>query len=105
MNDEIVKAVLDRSKGICENCYDAGEEFHHIIKGHGKRKQHETVESVVLLCWNCHRGTNGVHGKNGKELDLKLKIRLQEEYYQQGYTESQVRKMMGGRLYGNNEHN
>ena len=27
----------------------------------------------VWLCYEHHRGTNGVHGKNGNELDHKLK--------------------------------
>lgn len=99
MDEEIVQAVIERSKLLCENCYGPGEEFHHIVKGRGRRKQHERVESVVLLCRKCHRGTNGVHGKNGRKLDLKLKRRLQEEYLNQGYTEDEVREMMGGKLY------
>lgn len=99
MDKEIVQAVLERSQGLCENCYGPGAEFHHICFGSGKRKQHETKESVVLLCSRCHRGTNGVHGREGRELDLKLKIRLQEVYFNQGYAEHEVRIKMGGRLY------
>ena len=99
MDEEIVQAVIERSQLLCENCYGAGEEFHHICFGSGKRKQHETKESVVLLCSKCHRGTNGIHGKNGRTLDLKLKRRLQEEYFNQGYTEDEVRIKMGGKIY------
>lgn len=99
MNEKIVQAVLERSQGLCENCYGPGEELHHICFGSGKRKQCETKDSVVLLCYSCHRGTNGTHGKNGRKLDLKLKIRLQEVYFNQGYTEDEVREKMGGKLY------
>lgn len=99
MDKKIVQAVLERSKGLCEVCYAPGAELHHIIHGKGKRKQHETVESVVLLCWECHRGTYGVHGREGRKLDLQLKKQLQERYFKQGYSEKEVREMMGGKLY------
>ena len=99
MDEEIVQAVLERSQLLCENCYGPGEEFHYICFGSGKRKQHETKESVVLLCYKCHRGTYGIHGREGKKLDLKLKLRLQETYLNQGYTEEETRKMMGGKIY------
>lgn len=102
MDKKIVQAVLERSGGVCENCgaADYRVQLHHIIKGRGKRKEHETIDSVILLCWNCHHGTYGVHGREGKELDLKLKRQLQEKYFSQGYTENEVRKLMGGKLYG-----
>ena len=44
-------------------------------------------------------GTKGVHGRDGKELDLKLKLQLQDKYFKQGYSEEETRKLMGGRLY------
>lgn len=99
MDKKIVQAVLERSKGLCEVCYAPGAELHHIIYGKGKRKQHETVESVVLLYWDCHRGTYGVHGREGRKLDLQLKKQLQERYFKKGYSEKEVREMMGGKLY------
>ncbi len=99
MNKKIVQAVLERSKGLCEVCYAPGAELHHIIYGKGKRKQYETAESVVLLCYECHRGTYGVHGRKGRKLDLQLKKQLQERYFKQGYSEKEVREKMGGKLY------
>ena len=101
MDKKIVQAVLERSKGVCENCgaADYRVQLHHIIKGLGKRKQHETIEYVILLCWNCHHGTYGVHGREGKELDIKLKRKLQETYFNQGYSVEEVRRMMGGKIY------
>lgn len=99
MDEEIVQAVIERSKGLCEVCYREGRELHHIVKGNGKRKQHESPESIMMLCIDCHRGSRGIHGRDGHKLDLKLKRRLQEEYSRQGYTEDEVRAKMGGKLY------
>lgn len=99
MDKKIVQAVMERSKGLCEVCYSPGTEMHHCVYGRGKRKEHETIESVILLCWNCHHSNEGVHGKNGRKLDLHLKKKLQEKYFKMGYTEDEVRKRMGGKLY------
>lgn len=92
--------VVERSKGLCELCYSPYMvQHHHIIHGKGKRMQCETVYSLIALCYEHHHGTNGIHGKNGRKLDLKLKRRLQEEYYRQGYKENEVRELMGGKIY------
>lgn len=101
MDKKIVQVVLERSKGVCEVCgaADYRVQLHHIIKGRGKRKQHETIDSVILLCWNCHHSTYGVHGREGRELDLRLKRELQDKYFSQGYAENEVREMLGGKLY------
>lgn len=100
MKDEVAGKVLERSQGLCELCGSPyGVELHHIIHGFGKRKQHENEYSVIALCWKHHKGKNGVHGKNGRKLDLYLKRRLQEKYFSMGYDENEIRKMMGGKLY------
>ena len=101
MNKEIVQAVLERSGGCCENCgaADYMVQIHHVVGGNGKRKQHENEFSLILLCWNCHHSTWGVHGREGKELDIMLKRKLQETYFSQGYLEDEVRIKMGGKLY------
>lgn len=93
--------IIKRCKGRCENCGGMNGEvqMHHIVSGNGKRKQHENIDSIICLCWDCHHGTQGVHGKNGRELNLKLKVKLQETYFKQGYSEEEVRKLMGGKLY------
>lgn len=100
MNKNIVRAVLERSQGLCEWCGNNNMvQLHHVIRGNGKRRQHESVESVIALCWTHHHSNKGVHGRDGKELDRILKIRLQKTYKEQGYKEDEVRRMMGGRLY------
>lgn len=46
--------------------------LHHIMFGKNRKKADEDL-LTVYLCREHHEGTNGVHGKNGHELDLKLK--------------------------------
>lgn len=100
MNKDIAQAVLERSQGLCEWCGNSEMvQLHHIINGNGKRRQHESVESVIALCWTHHHGDMGVHGRDGKKLDRTLKIKLQETYKKQGYKEDEIRIMMGGKLY------
>ena len=100
MNKQIIKEVLERSQGRCERCSsNQMVQLHHIIKGRGKRRQCETVESVKALCWGCHHGTNGVHGKNGSKLDLELKKELEETYREQGRDENEIKYLLGGRFY------
>lgn len=59
-------------------------EVHHCIHGTWGRKLSTKYHLVVGLCPDHHRGTNGVHGKNGHELDMMLKQEAQmcfEEKY------------------------
>ena len=92
------QAVYRRSECRCEICGSTkGCQIHHIVK---RRHRIHTPENLILLCWDCHHGTYGVHGKYGKQLDLKLKKRLQQRYFMQGKSEEEVRKLMGGKLYG-----
>jgi len=103
MDKHIYNQALERSEGgLCE-CYGCqsnnNTQLHHIIKGSGKRTQCERIESVLFLCWEHHFGNYGVHGKNGHVLDMKLKIKLQETYFNLGMSEDDVRKLLGGKLY------
>lgn len=63
--------------GPCEVCKRTSElENHHCMGGRtGHRKKSDKYpELQFMLCAHgCHRGTNGVHGKNGADLALKLK--------------------------------
>ena len=100
MNKQVAKAVEERSQGLCEVC--GGNyivQFHHIVGGNGKRTQHETVESVIALCWHCHYGANGWHGQNSIPIKTTLRRELQDTYREQGHSEEEIRTMMGGRLY------
>jgi len=94
------KKVGERSQGLCEICYSPHiTQIHHIIKGSGNRKQCESIYSLINLCWECHHGTNGIHGRNGSKLDLVLKKKLQRTYENTGMSEDEVRRWLGGKLY------
>lgn len=54
-------------------------EKHHIYFG-GKRDISDKYGFWVWLTPELHRGTNGVHGKNGHDIDLFLKKTCQEAY-------------------------
>lgn len=85
---------------LCKLCNSSfGVQNHHIIHGRGKRKQCETKQSQIDLCWECHHGIYGVEGREGHELDMKLKFRLQATYFEMDKTEDETRKLMGGVLY------
>ena len=100
MKKTIIEEVLKRSGGVCELCGSNDRvELHHIISGIGKRTQHESTLSVMALCYQHHRGTRGVHGRDGDPLNKNLKKMLQGLYFSQGLPEEKVREMMGGNLY------
>ena len=100
MNKKVYNKVLERSEGLCEvtGC-NRMVQLHHIFFGNGKRVLCESVEACIMLCWDMHEGTKGVHGRDGHELDLKLKRMAQQRYFDEGYSEDEVRKITGGRIY------
>lgn len=58
-------------------CYICGSrmnlELHHVLFGSANRKLADEDGLTVWLCPLCHRGTYGVHGREGHGLDLDLK--------------------------------
>jgi hypothetical protein len=62
-----------QDKKECLVCGSWNVEDHHIYFGQAKRKLSEKYGLKVWLCPTHHRGTNGVHGKNGHKLDMELK--------------------------------
>lgn len=99
MDDKLVKAIFEEYGMSCIICGDSNIELHHVVGGIGKRKQYENKYSIVPLCYWHHRGTKGVHGRDGRSLDLYLKRMLQQKYFMMGYSEDTVRVLMGGKLY------
>lgn len=66
-----------------KECYFCGSqiglESHHCIIGKN-RKNSEKYGLKVWLCYEHHRGTNGVHGKNGNALQNNLKVIAQKRF-------------------------
>ena len=72
-------------QGKEKQCFITGASFcqlekHHIYFGPGLRKISDKHGFWVWLTPEMHRGTDGVHGKNGHELDLRLKRECQKAY-------------------------
>ncbi|MBY6844636.1 hypothetical protein HYI19_07445 [Clostridium botulinum] len=62
----------------CVICGRPNSEAHHIIYRSECRALIKCKRNLVYLCEAHHRGTYGVHGKCGKELNRKLKLEFQE---------------------------
>jgi hypothetical protein len=88
-------SILDTQNGICFSCESIGyTEEHHIYYGHGNRKVSDRMGFIVYLCPECHRGTYGVHGKYGKELNLSLK-RMCQAVFEETHSRDEFRKLIG----------
>ena len=93
IDPKIIEAVKKRSYGLCELCGRMGEQYHHIFGGNGRRKPTERVECISHLCAKCH---NNLHDKGIGNRYLKLKS--QSELASNGYSEDEIRKIVGGKL-------
>lgn len=64
--------------GVCSNCgYEGIVEKHHVFFRSKARALKNCELNLVDLCSDCHRGTQGIHGKLGHKLDIKLKREAQ----------------------------
>ena len=86
-------SIIQEDTDYCYECGRYGTEIHHIFYGSANRKNSEKHNCVVGLCYNHHRGKQGVHNCN-KELDMKLKRRAQEAFMQT-HTESEFLAVFG----------
>lgn len=71
-----------QSRKECLVCGSRDVEQHHVLFGVPRRKYADQDGLWVWLCPEHHRGTNGVHGKNGHWLDILLKKTAQQIYEQ-----------------------
>lgn len=55
-------------------------EVHHIFGGNAKRKLSDEDGLIIHLCYDCHRGTTGVHGRDGMPLMVKAHRMGQQEW-------------------------
>lgn len=72
-------SIVQADTDYCYECGMYGTEIHHIFFGTANRKLSDRYGLVVGLCYNHHRGNQGVHGGN-KELDMKLKQEGQKAF-------------------------
>ena len=75
-----MKSLINNNK----ICYVCGKQIslhkHHIFKGIRNRKKADEDGLWIYLCYEHHEGTYGVHGKNGKDLDNRLKKLAEEKW-------------------------
>lgn len=76
----MVKSILQDEK----KCYITGQtnnlHLHHIYRGVNRKISDKLGFVVYLAGWLHNQSDEGVHGKNGKELDLMLKRHCQMKF-------------------------
>lgn len=85
-----------------EHCINCGGyyslETHHIIKRSQVKSLINCKLNKVLLCPECHRGKNGVHTKDGRKLDLKLRYGFQNKlellFLKNEFTREEIRQAL-----------
>ena len=76
-----MESILKTDKNECFVCGKIGRmECHHIFFGSGRRPISDREGLIVYLCPNCHKGDQGVHGKQGSKLNYTLKEIAQEAW-------------------------
>lgn len=94
-----MRSIITKDMSRCYECGCTGNlERHHCIHGTAGRKLADKYGLVVMLCGDCHRGTKGVHGRDGAELDLKLK-RIAQEAWEAKYGDRQAWHKIFGKSY------
>lgn len=73
------KSIIQKKKE-CIICGSLNTEEHHVFYGTANRKLSEKYGLKVYLCAEHHRGTRGVHGKDGKMIDSYLKQLAQSKF-------------------------
>lgn len=80
-----MKSIITNNMEKCYICGSrSGLNIHHVIYGTGKRNIADRDGLTIPLCYYHHKGTHGVHGREGHELDQKLKEIAEKkwmEYY------------------------
>lgn len=83
-------------KGECFICGRGGyTEKHHVFGGTSRRNKSDKDDLTVYLCFECHRGTKGAHGRDGKPvqdfLHREAQEYLEDSMIKQGYTPEEAR--------------
>lgn len=89
-----MKSIIQKNKEcyVCKTTYNL--HLHHICFGTANRKISDKNGFTVYLCQYHHEGTYGVHGKNGKELNLRLKQECQKKY-EENHTREEFISLIG----------
>ncbi len=88
-----MKSIIQDRKE-CIVCGSWNVEDHHIFFGVAKRKKSEEYGLKVWLCPTHHRGTQGIHGRDGHKLDLELK-QLGQKAFEWKHSREEFIKIFG----------
>lgn len=88
-----MKSII-QDKKQCMVCHNANAEEHHVFFGTANRKLSEKYGLKVYLCTEHHRGTRGVHGREGKTLDTYLK-ELAQSRFEEKESREKFRQIFG----------
>ena len=86
--------MLNSKEDGCFMCESPDVELHHIMFGTGQRKISDEWGCTVYLCPRHHRGTKGVHGRDGRPLNMYLK-RLGQRDIDQQYGKGKFFELFG----------
>lgn len=83
----------------CFVCGATNTEKHHIIKRSQSKALIKCELNLVELCPAHHRGHNGVHGRNGHALDMKLRKHFQRKlnraFKNEYLTSREIKEILG----------
>lgn len=69
--------------GNCDRCNEVGAlQGHHIIS---RKQQPALIKcdiNIINLCWSCHHGTYGIHGKYPESIKEELRGNIQDKLYE-----------------------
>lgn len=89
-----MKSILQTEK----ECYITGAttnlHLHHIYAGARRKISEDNGFWVYLLGYYHNQSNEGVHGKNGHELDLRLKRECQAKY-EESHTREEFMRLIG----------
>jgi biotin operon repressor len=84
---------------VCVICGRVPAEQHHIVKRSQNKAMIKAPINHIYLCDEHHRGTFGVHGREGHKLDMKLKMELQKKLFKlfdrEHYSKKELKELLG----------
>ena len=91
--------VEEINEKYCLICAKPFSEVHHIVFRSKASFLVNCELNKVYLCEDHHRGTKGVHTKNGHALDIKLKSDFEEKlnllFDREYFTREEIKKTLG----------
>lgn len=89
-----MKSIIQKDLNRCYICGVYGTEKHHVIFGSANRKKADKYGLIVGLCYTHHRSEIGVHGREGKGINLELKKQAQTAF-EQRYSHDEYMRVFG----------